>query len=142
MVVGVDADVFFSYTHALRHPVIIGRVAGWRLPWALSATQLGAIAATTAVMLALRPLWAHLGGVGNLVVFSVVVAGVGWAVRHWRVEGRSPLKAAVGMAVVRLAPGCRNGICNGRPLRPDRPSRSRGVPVAVVEVSGVGGDGG
>ncbi|MGH3650325.1 MAG: hypothetical protein ACRDU9_06400 [Acidimicrobiia bacterium] len=27
-------DVYYSYTHVLRHPVIIiGRIAGWRLPW-------------------------------------------------------------------------------------------------------------
>ena len=125
-------DVYYSYTHALRHPVIIGHIAGWRLPWAVSATQLGAVAATTAVLLVTRPVWAHLGGVGNLIVFSVVVGMVGWAVRYWRVEGRSPLRAAAGMATVILGAGSRAGVCNGRPLRPVRPVRSPGTPIAVI----------
>jgi hypothetical protein len=136
-------DVYYSYTHALRHPVIIGHIAGWRLPWAVSAMQLGAVAATTAVLLVTRPVWAHLGGVGNLIVFSVVVGTVGWAVRYWRVEGRSPLRAAAGMATVILGAGSRLGVYgNGRPLRPVRPVRSPGIPIAVIGVieSG-GGDG-
>jgi hypothetical protein len=129
---GMDADVFHSYTHALRHPIIIGRIAGWRLPWALSATQLGAVAATTGLLLATRPVWAHLGGIGNLAVFCVVVAGAGWAVRHWRVEGRSPLRVAAGFITVALAPGCRRGVRNGRPVPRCRPVRSRGTPVTIT----------
>ena len=76
-----DFDVYYSYTQALRHPVIIGHVAGWRLPWALSASQLGAMAAVTGLLLVTRPVWAHLGSVGNLVVFTVALAGAAWAVR-------------------------------------------------------------
>ena len=141
----MDVDVFHSYTHALRHPIIIGRIAGWRLPWALSATQLGAIAATTGLLLATRPLWAHLGGVGNLAVFSLTVGAAGWAVRHWRIEGRSPLRVAAGFITVALAPGCRRGVRNGRPVRPPRPVRSPGTTVTVTRVgSGLtdGRDGG
>lgn len=122
--------VYYSYTHALRHPVIIGHVAGWRLPWAVSATQLGAVAATTAVLLATRPVWAHLGGVGNLIVFSVVVGMVGWAVRYWRVEGRSPIRVAVGVATLML--GSRASLYgNGRPVRPKRPVHSPGFPITI-----------
>jgi hypothetical protein len=128
----MDVDVFHSYTHALRHPIIIGRIAGWRLPWALSATQLGAVAAATGVLLATRPVWAHLGGVGNLVVFCLVVGGAGWAVRHWRIEGRSPLRVAAGVITVALAPGCRQGVRNGRPVRPCRPIRSPGTAVTIT----------
>ena len=129
---GMDVDVFHSYTHALRHPIIIGRIAGWRLPWALSATQLGAIAATTGLLLATRPLWAHLGGVGNLATFCVVVVGAGWAVRHWRIEGRSPLAVAAGVITVALAAGCRRGVRNGRPVPRCRPVRSRGATVTII----------
>lgn len=92
----MDFDVYHSYTQALRHPVVIGHVAGWRLPWALSASQLGAVASMSGLLLATRPVWAHFGAVGNLAVFTVSVAGVGWAVRHWRIEGRSPFLAAAG----------------------------------------------
>ena len=111
---------FQSYTHALRHPVIIGRVAGWRLPWALSVTQLGAVAATAILLLATRPVWAHLGGVGNLALFSLIVGGAAWAVRHWRIEGRSPITAAVGILSVALRPR-RRSTRNGRRVRAPRP---------------------
>lgn len=127
----LETVVFRSYTHALRHPVVIGHVAGWRLPWAVSATQLGAIAATAAVLLATRPLWAHFGGIGNLVVFCLVMAAAGWAVRHWRVEGRSPLRFAAAWLTVLLGP--RGGVCNGRPRRPPRAVRGSAVGVVVME---------
>ena len=133
---GAGRVVFFSYTHALRHPVIIGRIAGWTLPWAMSATQLGAVAATTALLLVTRPVWAHLGGVGNLAVFVAVVAGAAWGVRHWRIEGRSPLRVAASYVTVVSSPRCRLGVRNGAPAAPPRPRRSRGVGVLVVEVSG------
>jgi hypothetical protein len=126
----MDVDVYHSYTRALRHPVIIGHVAGWRLPWALSASQLGAVAGMSGLMLATRPLWAHLGPVGNLAVFTVAVVGVGWAVRHWRIEGRSPFLVAAGMAMVLLSPGCRRGVRNGAPVARARPTR--GNPVGAV----------
>ncbi len=120
----MDVDVYSSYTQALRHPVIIGHVAGWRLPWALSASQLGAIAGTSGLLLMSRPIWAHLGAVGNLAVFTLLVAGAGWAVRHWRIEGRSPFLVAAGIVTVLLSPGCRHGIRNGAPVTQLRPTRS------------------
>ena len=124
-------DVYHSYTQALRHPIIIGHVAGWRLPWALSASQLGAIAAVSGVLLVSRPLWAHLGGVGNLTVFAVSVLAAGWAVRHWRIEGRSPFRVAAGLATVAMSPGCRNGVRNGRPVMRQRPVRGSCVGLAI-----------
>ena len=130
----MNVDVFHSYTHALRHPIVIGRVAGWRLPWALSATQLGVIAGATGLLLSTRPLWAHLGGVGNLAVFCLAVGGAGWAVRHWRIEGRSPLRVAAGVITVALAPGCRRGIRNGVPVRRSRPVRSQATEVTVTQL--------
>ena len=127
-----DVDVFRSYTQALRHPVIIGRIAGWRLPWALSATQLGAIAATTWVLLVTRPLWARLAGLGNLIVFCAVLAAVGWGVRHWRVEGRSPLRVAAAIITVAPGPGRRHGVRNGRPAVNGRPVRSSGTAITII----------
>lgn len=126
----MDTDIYFSYTQALRHPVIIGHVAGWRLPWALSASQLGAVAAASGVLLVARPVWAHLGAVGNLTVFALLVAGSAWAVRHWRIEGRSPFLVAVGVTTVLMSPGCRRGVRNGAPVPITRPVRA--LPVGVV----------
>lgn len=126
----MDVDIYHSYTQALRHPVIIGHVAGWRLPWAVSVSQLGAVAAMSGFLLVTRPLWAHLGSVGNLAVFTVGVAGVGWAVRLWRIEGRSPFLVAAGVAMVLVSPGCRRGVRNGVPVSQPRPARSN--PVGTV----------
>jgi len=123
---------FQSYTHALRHPVIIGRIAGWRLPWPLSVTQLGAVATTAVVLLAARPVWAHLGGVGNLAVFCLVVGSAGWAARRWRIEGRSPIAAAVGILSVALLPS-RRVTRNGRPVRAERPVGGS-APVTVTSL--------
>jgi len=136
-----DFDVYHSYTQALRHPVIIGHVAGWRLPWTLSASQLGAMAAVTGLLLATRPVWAHLGSVGNLVVFTVTLAGVAWAVRYWRVEGRSPFLFAAGVATVLLSPRCRLGIRNGGPATTPRPVKAStvGLLVASMAVEAVDG---
>jgi hypothetical protein len=128
----MDSDVYFSYTQALRHPVIIGHVAGWRLPWALSASQLGAVAAASGLLLITRPVWAHLGAVGNLVVFALAVTGSAWAVRHWRIEGRSPFLVAVGGVTVLVAPGCRRGVRNGAPVPLSRPVRAGRVGVVVA----------
>lgn len=61
-------------------------------------------------------MWAHLGAVGNLAVFTVLIAGPGWAVSHWRIECRSPFLVAVGIANVVLSPGCRHGVRNGTPV--------------------------
>jgi len=126
-----EALVFRSYTYALRHPVVIGQVAGWRLPWAVSATQLGAIAGAGAVMLAVRPIWAHLGGIANLVVFCSVVALVGWAARRWRVEGRSPARFAAGFLMATVGGG--RGVSNGAPVKQLRPVRGLSVGMVVVE---------
>jgi hypothetical protein len=126
-----DFDVYHSYTQALRYPVIIGHVAGWRLPWALSASQLGAMAAVTGLLLVTRPVWAHLGSVGNLAVFTVALAGAAWAVRHWRVEGRSPFLFAAGVATVLVSPRCRPGVRNGGPATAARPIKASTVGLLV-----------
>ncbi len=127
----MDAEVYYSYTRALRHPIIVGHVAGWRLPWALSASQLGAVAASSGLLLVTRPVWAHLGGVGNLVVFAGLVAASGWAVRHWRIEGRSPFLVAAGFVTVVVSPGCRRGVRNGRPVTAPRPFLGGSVAITV-----------
>ena len=133
----MDFDVYHSYTQALRHPVIIGHVAGWRLPWALSASQLGAVAAQSGLLLATRPVWAHLGPVGNLAVFTVAVAAVGWAVRHWRIEGRSPFLVAAGVAMVLVSPGSRWGVRNGKPTTRPRPTRGNPVGITIAPAPNV-----
>jgi hypothetical protein len=129
-----DGAVFFSYTHALRHPVIVGRVAGWSLPWAMSATQLAAVAVTAVALLMTRPVWAHFGGMGDLALFTAVVVGVGWGVRTWRIEGRSPIRFAASFLSVAISPRSRVGVRNGVPAVLPRPVRSHGRGVLVFDL--------
>ena len=128
----MEVDVYSSYTQALRHPVIIGHVAGWRLPWALSASQLGAVAGMSGVLLMSRPIWAHLGAFGNLALFTLLVAGAGWAVRHWRIEGRSPFLVAAGMATVLISPRCRHGVRTDSPVTRARPTRGNSTGMVIA----------
>lgn len=100
----MDIDPYSSYTQAQRHPVIIGHIAGWRLPWTLSASQLGAIAYATELMLVTRPVWAHSCGGESLCV------QVWW----WQCRrGRSGIGES--KAVRRL----RCGRCDNRPFAKD-----------------------
>ena len=128
----MDVDVYHSYTQALRHPVIIGHVAGWRLPWALSGITTGCgRRGMSGLLLVTRPVWAHLGSVGNLAVFTAGrspgrrgrsgIGGSRVAPRSWWLPV-SP--------TVLLSPGCRHGVRNGAPVPRLRPIR--GNPVGVV----------
>jgi hypothetical protein len=101
----------------------------------MSASQLGAMAAVTGLLLVTRPVWAHLGSVGNLAVFTLALAGAAWGVRHWRVEGRSPFLFAAGMATVLVSPRCRLGVRNGGPAATPRPVRASAVGILVASVS-------
>lgn len=113
-----------SYTRARRHPLVIGKIGGWTLPTPISPTQLLVLLGTFLALLWTRAVWAHLGGVGNLVVQGLVPLLLAWMVRHLRVEGRPPLRAMAGLAGYLTAP--RGGVLRGRSLR-DRPAvRLRG----------------
>ena len=113
-----------SYTHARRHPAVIGKIGGWTLPSPLSPAQLGVLVASFVVLVQTRRLWAHLPPVMNLVVLAGLPLALAWAVRHLRMEGRSPVRRAAGLACLRSAPP--GGTRQGRPLRPKRPVGCRG----------------
>lgn len=113
-----------SYTRARRHPLVIGKIGGWTLPTPISPTQLLVLLGSFLALLWTRGVWAHLGGVGNLVVQGFVPLLLAWMVRHLRVEGRPPLRALAGLAGYFTAP--RAGVLRGRSAR-YRPSvRLRG----------------
>jgi len=107
-----------SYTHARRYPWVIGKIGGWQLPTQLSPAQLAALGATLLVLVQTRSLWAHLPRMLNLLVEIALPAGSAWAVRHLRMEGRTPLRALCGLAVYLATP--RLGRLQGRPYRDPR----------------------
>jgi hypothetical protein len=113
-----------SYTRARRHPLVIGKIGGWTLPTPISPTQLLILLGTFLALLWTRALWAHLGGVGNLIVQGFVPLLLAWMVRYLRVEGRPPLRALTDLARYLTAP--RGGVLRGRSLH-ERPAiRLRG----------------
>jgi hypothetical protein len=102
-----------SYTHARRYPWVIGRICGWQLPTQLTPAQLGAMAATLFALVETRSLWAHLPRMLNLLIELGVPVVSAWAVRHLRMEGRSPVRALAGLVGYLMAP--RGGLVQGRP---------------------------
>jgi hypothetical protein len=110
-----------SYTHARRYPWVIGKIGGWHLPTQLSLVQLGAMAIGLVVVVNTRGLWAHLPRAANLVIEIAVPGACGWATRHLRLEGRTPLRALGGLAAYLATPPL--GRVQGRPVR-EAPARS------------------
>lgn len=111
-----------SYTRARRFPLVIGQLpGGGRLlggPYTL--TQIGVMSASVLVLYLAAPIWAHLG-LANVIVLIGVPYAAAWLVRHARVEGREPLRAAAGFAVWLCSPA--TGRIRGVVVRPHRPRR-------------------
>ena len=47
-----------TYTHARRHPMVLGKIGGWRPPFQLTLPQLGVFIVAFLLMVRLWPLWA------------------------------------------------------------------------------------
>jgi hypothetical protein len=110
-----DGVLCRSYTHARRYPWVIGKIGGWQLPTQLTLAQLGAMGAGLLVTVETRGLWAHLPRMANLLVEVAVPGLCGWAARHVRPEGRSPIRALAGLASYLATPP--KGRVQGRPFR-------------------------
>lgn len=113
-----------SYTHARRFPLVVGKIGGYALPTPLTPAQVAALLGSAGALLLTRELWSVLPGRAELLVAVGLPLLLTWLVRHARIEGRPPLRAAVGFAAYALRP--RLGVRRGRPVRPGRPQRLRG----------------
>jgi len=109
------------YTRARRHPNVIGVIGGWTLPWPLTPTQLGVLLGSFFALMMTRGLWSIVlpGSLTTMVLGGVPIFSC-WAVRHLRMEGRSPVRMAAGVASYLVKP--RQGTLQGRPLRLGRTS--------------------
>ncbi len=116
-----DSVACRSYTHARRHPLVIGKIQGYTLPSPWTPAQLGVLVASFLVLLWTRPVWAHLGGFLNLLVLLGVPIALMWCVRHLRMEGRSPARMAMGALSYVARP--RGGSLHGRAHRQPRVCR-------------------
>jgi hypothetical protein len=113
-----------SFTFGRRYPKVIGRIGRFTLPAPMSVLQLGVFVGGVGVLRAVQPVWAHLG-VLNVAVYLVVPAGLAFAARFARVEGRSPARFLLGVTSLALSP--RGGYLRGRAVAAARPWRLSGA---------------
>ena len=108
-----------SYSHARRHPMVLGTIADWSLPFQVTITQIGVFLVCLVGVNQTWRFWAPL-----LPPALATVTGVGlpvlvaWLARRVRIEGRSPLHAALGWVQLWSTPP--SGVSGGRPAR-ERP---------------------
>lgn len=123
-----------SYTHARRHPMVLGRIAGWTPPFQLTITQVVVVLTTFVTLTWSWSLWApHLPSTLSLITAVGVPITAAWAVRHVRVEGRSLARTALGYIALLSSPN--TGRVAGRPRRPTRATRTA-APVWFVRGPG------
>jgi hypothetical protein len=108
-----------TYTHARRHPMVLGRIAGWTPPVQLSVTQIIVLLASLGAAVRTWQWWAApLPDAVALVAVLGIPVVLTWAARRVRVEGRSLPRAVLGTLALWAVP--RDGIVAGRPCRERR----------------------
>jgi len=118
-----------TYTHARRHPMVLGRIAGWTPPFQLSLTQIGVLLVSFYAMVQTWGLWATALPDSLALILGVgIPVGLTWAVRRVRVEGRSLPRAALGWVMLWSVPP--KGTLRGRPHR-----EHRAVSLAAVRMN-------
>lgn len=130
-----DEDLFLPcrvYTHARRHPVVIGNIQGLRIP-PVTPAQLFVGIGSLAVLLLTQPLWSRFGGALNSLVLFGVPLGLAFAARALRIEGRAPWRAGLGWLMLMFTP--RAGTRLGRPERAERTARTY-RPTWISELAG------
>ncbi len=111
-----------TYTHARRFPLVIGKIGGYALPTPLTPAQVVVLIGVTTAEISTRHLWAHLPGGLDLIAAMILPVALAWAVRHATVEGRTPLRYALGVMTYLTRP--RRGLRGGRPVGVTRAVRS------------------
>lgn len=119
-----------SYTHARTHPMVVGKIGKYTLPFQLSPAQVLALLGSFFVLLWTRRIWAHLPGLLNLLVQVAVPVAIAWALRHLRMEGRSPLRMGYGVIAYAFSP--KGGVVGGRPYREPGTQTLRGTRIFVA----------
>jgi hypothetical protein len=110
-----------TYTHARRHPMVLGNIGGWTPPFQLTVTQLVVLVVTYGIEMQTWRWWGELLPRRLAMVVALVLPCIlAWIVRRTRVEGRSLPRLARGWLALLAAP--RRGRVGGRPIRPLRPS--------------------
>jgi conjugation transfer TcpE-like protein len=108
-----------NYTSARKFPRVLGRIAGYTLPFLLSMTQVGVLLGSFMVLSITFGLWGDVVPYSGAVLLGVPF-GLAWAIRHLRIEGRSPIKTVFGVLALLVSPP--GGMVHGRPRLGRRPS--------------------
>lgn len=127
------------YTHARRHPVVIGNIQGLRIP-PVTPAQLFVGVGSLLFLLMTQPLWGHLGGALNSLVILGVPLGLAFAARALRIEGRAPWRAGLGWLVLVTAP--RWGSRLGSLAKPEHTARTYRPGTWLAELDDVDQTGG
>jgi hypothetical protein len=116
-----EADILCAtYTHARRHPMVMGQIAGWTPPFQLTLTQVAVVIVTLVIETQTWRWWGHLlPRLGGILVVLGLPCLLAWAVRRTRLEGRSLPRYALGWLALVAEP--HGGRVGGRAFRPRRP---------------------
>jgi hypothetical protein len=126
-----DKIICATYTHARRHPLVLGHIAGWTPPFQLSLPQLGVLVVVVLVEMKTWRLWGPLLPRSVAVMVAVgLPCGLAWAVRRARAEGRSLARTVLGWVMLLSTP--RAGRVGGRPYQPARAADLRKALVFVA----------
>jgi hypothetical protein len=116
---GDDRVACATYTHARRHPMVLGKIGDWTPPFQLTMAQVGVL---LGMFLVETQTWRFWGPKLNPTVAIALFVGVpsllAWGVRKARVEGRSLIRAVAGWFAYMARP--RQGRAAGRSCRPPR----------------------
>jgi hypothetical protein len=124
-----------TYTHARRHPLVLGHIAGWTPPFQISLPQLGVVVVTFIVEMMTWRFWGALLPQSIALVIAVGLPwGLAWAVRRARVEGRTLPRAAAGYLTLISSPP--SGRVGGRPYSEARRADLRHVRTFVMADDG------
>jgi len=108
-----------TYTHARRHPRVLGRIAEWSLPFQVTFTQLGVLFVS---LLVVNKTWRYWSPVVPPIAGGVLAVGapvaLAWVARRVKIEGRSPARAAFGWVQLWSTPHA--GHISGRPAKQAR----------------------
>ena len=135
---GAQPIVCASYTHARRHPMVLGSIGGWSPPFQVTMTQLGVLLASALVINKSWHLWGPLfPPIVSVLLALAVPTGAAWAARRVKIEGRSPGRAALGWVMLMCAPQA--GSVGGRPA--SEPKAAHFAAAAAWVMAGPRGEG-
>ena len=126
-----DELVCATYTHARRHPMVLGDIGGWTPPFKLTMTQVVVLTTVWTVEVATWRWWSPITPAPLRAFVTLVLPCVlAWLARRARIEGRSLPRFVLGWLVLHMSPN--RGQVGGRPYRPGRPIAPLRSPVYVA----------